>query len=91
MDVMTDHELAERLFAEVKPDGFGIKGAMRAGEDVAAIIDLLEQAAIHGRHLPQKLLEAVDSFADDPALDDDDVAAIREDLAQLRAVNPALR
>jgi hypothetical protein len=89
---MTDHELAERLLAAVAPGGDSVlEGAMRAGEDVAAVIDLVEQAAIHGRQLPQEVLDAVDSFADDPALDDDDVAAIREDLVQLRAVNPALR
>lgn len=60
---------------------------MRAGEDVAAIIDLVEQAAIRGIHLSQDLMEAVDDFVDDPALADDDVAAIREDLNHLRATS----
>jgi hypothetical protein len=89
---MTDHELAEQLLAVVAPTGDAVlEDAMRAGEDVAAIIDLVEQAAIHGKRLPPELLVAVDSFADDPALADDDVAAIREDLARLRAVSPAVR
>ena len=81
---MTDHELAEQLFAAVKPDGFGIKGAIAAGEDVAAIIDLVEQAAIQRIHLRQELVDAVADFADDPALDSDDTTAIREGLATLR-------
>lgn len=29
---MIDHELAEQLFAVIKPDGFGIKSAVSAGE-----------------------------------------------------------
>lgn len=88
---MTDHELAEQLFAVIKPEGFGIEGAMRAGEDVAAIIDLVEQAVIRGTRLPRELLDAVEDFADDPALDDDDVAAVREDVTRLRVANTAVR
>lgn len=56
---------------------------MRAGEDVAAIIDLIEQAALCGAHLPRELLDAVAQFVDDPALAADDVAALRADLAVL--------
>lgn len=80
---MTDRELAEQLFAAVKPEGFGIKSAIAAGEYVAAIIDLVEQAAIRSIHLPQSILDAVAEFIDDPALDADDIAAVREDLATL--------
>ncbi|MBS9536033.1 hypothetical protein KIH27_20835 [Mycobacterium sp. M1] len=80
---MTDRELAEQLFAAVRPDGFGIRSAMAAGEDVAAIIDLVEQAALRTVRLPQTLLDSVAEFVDDPALDGDDVAAVREDLATL--------
>ncbi|WP_154677656.1 hypothetical protein [Mycolicibacter icosiumassiliensis] len=83
---MTDHELAEQLFAVVKPDGFGIKGELAAGEYVAAIIDLVEQAALRPIPLPQGLVDAVAEFADDPALDPDDIAAIREDLATIAAI-----
>lgn len=56
---------------------------MAAGEDVAAIIDLVEQAALCAVHLPQTLLDSVAAFVDDPALDGDDIAAVREDLATL--------
>ncbi|OQZ92208.1 MULTISPECIES: hypothetical protein [Mycolicibacter] len=84
---MTDHELAEQLFAAVKPEGFGIKSAVSAGEYVAAIIDLVEQAALRSIPLPQNLADAVAEFADDPTLDPDDIAAIREDLATITALS----
>ena len=83
---MTDCELAEQLFAVIKPDGFGIKSAVSAGEYVAAVIDLVEQAALKSIPLPQNLMDAVAEFADDPALDPDDIAAIREDLATIAAL-----
>lgn len=81
---MTDHELAAKLLAVVSPAGDSVlEGAMAAGEDAAAIIDLVEQAAIHSVHLPQNLLDKIADFADDPELAADDVAAVREDLAKL--------
>ncbi|OHV03881.1 hypothetical protein [Mycobacterium talmoniae] len=89
---MTDHELAEQLLAVVNPSGDDVlEGAIRAGEDAAAIIDLVEQAAIRRVRLSQVLVDAVADFADDAALDRDDIAAIREDLAKLRAANSVLR
>ncbi len=60
---------------------------MAAGEDVAAIIGLVEQAALRSIPLPQSLSDAVAEFADDPALDPDDIAAIREDLATIAALS----
>lgn len=86
---MTDHELAVELLTVVFPDGCRvIEGAMAAGEDVAAVIDLVEQAALKSIPLPQNLVDAVAEFADDPAaLDPDDIAAIREDLATIAALS----
>ncbi|MFL0277000.1 hypothetical protein [Mycobacterium sp. SMC-19] len=84
---MNDRDLAEELFAVAAPSGdWAIKGAIAAGEYVAAIIDLVEQAAIRSIRLPQNLVDAVVNFIDDPALDADDIAAIREDLATLAAL-----
>lgn len=91
---MTDHELAERLLAVVSPGGDEVfESAMRAGEDVIAIAELVEQAAIRRIAVPRDLLEAVRQLADDEEdvdgnfpLDDGDIAALREDIATLTLV-----
>ncbi|MGB5798349.1 MAG: hypothetical protein WBH51_21485 [Mycolicibacter algericus] len=64
---------------------------MAAGEDVAAIIDLVEQAALRSIPLPQHLADAVGKFADDPSLAPDDIAAIREDLATIASISTMSR
>lgn len=65
---------------------WAIRGAIAAGEDFAAIIDLVEQAALRSIPLPKHLLDEVAAFIDDPALDPDDIAAVREDLTTIAAL-----
>jgi hypothetical protein len=83
---MTDHELAERL-AEVVDAGHDdpIRRLIRAGEDVAAVLDAVEQAASEKAAVPRELLDAVGSFVDEsrPGMDDVDVITLREDVATL--------
>lgn len=89
---MTDHELAERLLAVVRPSGDVIESAVRAGEDVIAVAQLLEQAAILQIAIPRDLLDAVGRLADEEDgtldLDEDDITALREDIAAPTPITP---
>lgn len=83
---MTDHELAERLLAVVGSAGDGIRSAVTAGEDLIAIAELTELAAIQGITVPIELLAAVRAVAGEgptSSLDADDIGALWEDIATL--------
>lgn len=81
--IVTNHEIAERLLALVGRVGEGTRSAIRAGEDTIAIAELMELAAIEQISVPDVLLVAVrEIVADGPGmpLDVDDIAALAEDI-----------
>jgi hypothetical protein len=82
---MTDQELANRLLEMVAPNNSAVRRLIDSSEAVAAVIDLMEMAAIERIPLPRDLLEAVKEMADEGGggMDDRDMAAIREDLTTL--------
>lgn len=82
---MTDQELANRLLEIVAPDNSAVRRLIDSSEAVAAVIDLMEMAAIDRIPLPRELLDAVRTMADEGGggMDEVDVASLRKDLVTL--------
>ncbi len=85
---MHDKELARQLLDIVQPEGDSIQNAIKAGEDVAAIIDLTELAATRRITVPKDLLYAVSQLASEgrPPMDAVDTAALLEDIDTLSRI-----
>jgi hypothetical protein len=82
---VTDQELANQLLELVAPGDDVLGGLANTSDAIAAVIDLVEMAAIDRIALPRELLDAVRDMADEGGggMDDDDIAALREDLTTL--------
>lgn len=78
-------ELAEGLLERVAPGDALFERLIAVGEPVAAVIDLLEQAAAARIPVGIDLLNAVDALLlDSETLDEIDTSSVTEDLAALR-------
>lgn len=80
---MDDKQVAEQLMAIVTPGDESIIGMIRAGEEISAVVTLVDMAAQASKPIPGKLRAAVQAMVDEDAFDADERRSVVEDLAAL--------
>lgn len=84
-----DKQIAERLVAIITPGDDSITGMIRAGEDIAAVVTLVEMAAQARQPIPEALRAAVQAMVDEDAFDAEERRTVVEDLATLADLTPS--
>lgn len=83
MGNVDDKQIAERLMAIVTPGDDSIIGMIHAGEEILAVVTLVEIAAQARKPIPDELRAAVQVMVDEDAFDTDERRIVVEDLATL--------
>jgi hypothetical protein len=78
-----DKKVAERLMAIITPGDDSITGMIRAGEEIPAVVTLVEMAAQARKPIPDELRSAVQCMVDEDAFDAEERCTVVEDLATL--------
>lgn len=89
MGNVDDKQIAERLMAIVTPGDDSIIGMIRAGEEIPAVVTLVEMAAQARKPIPDDRRAAVHAMVDEDAFDTDERRTIVEDLAVLADLAPS--
>ncbi len=84
-----DKQIAERLVAIITPGDDSITGMIRAGEEIAAVVTLVEMAAQARKPIPEELRAAVQAMVDEDAFDAEERRTVVEDLATLADLTPS--
>ena len=84
-----DKQIAERLVAIITPGDDSIAGMIRAGEEIAAVVTLVEMAAQARKPIPEELRAAVQAMVDQDAFDAEERCTVVEDLATLADLTPS--
>jgi hypothetical protein len=89
MGDVDDRQVAERLLKVVAPGDGVIRGWIRAGESIPAVVTLIEMAAQNHKPIPDELRVAVRDLVDEGTFDYDEQREVVEDLATLANQTPS--
>lgn len=89
MSKVNDKQIAERLMAIVTPSDDSITGMIRAGEEISAVVTLVEMAAQARKPLPDELCAAIQAMVVEDAFDAEERRAVVADLATLAELAPS--
>lgn len=89
MKKVDDKQIAEQLMAIVAPGDDSISGMIRAGEEIPAVVTLVEMAAQARKPIPAELRAAVQAMVDDDAFDAEEQRTVVDDLATLADLTPS--